>query len=125
MTVDYVPVHGLTLQWTAAYTDAKLTTDAPAVHGATGDPLPYAPKYSTSFDGEYDLPAFADYKYFLGATWSYVGTRKTDFGSDPTALTQMSLPSYNTFATRVGIDNNHYPMTFYAKNLGDSHGINK
>jgi len=122
-TLGYVPVHDLTLQWTAAYTDAKLTTAAPAVHGATGDPLPYAPKYGTSFDGEYDLPAFADYKYFLGATWSYVGTRKTDFGSDPTALTQKSLPSYNTFGTRVGLENDRYSVTFYAKNLGDSRGI--
>src|SRR3984957_11687863 len=44
--VGYVPVHGLSLQWTGAYTDAKLTTDAPAVNGHTGDRLPYAPKWS-------------------------------------------------------------------------------
>jgi outer membrane receptor protein involved in Fe transport len=121
--VGYVPLHGLTLQWTAAYTDAKLTTDAPAVHGNTGDRLPYAPKWSTSLDGEYDAPAFAQWKYFVGATWSYVGTRNTDFGTDPTGLTQVSLPSYNTFGARVGLDNDLYRVTLYAKNLSDSRGI--
>jgi iron complex outermembrane recepter protein len=122
-TVGYIPVHGLTLNWTGAYTDAKLTTDAPAVNGVTGDPLPYAPKWGTSLDGEYDAPAFADYKYFVGATWSYVGARSTDFGSDPTETLQVRLPSYNTYGTRVGVDNDHLRWTLYAKNLSDSRGI--
>jgi iron complex outermembrane recepter protein len=119
----YIPVHGLILQWTGAYTDAYLTTPAPAVNGNVGDELPYAPKWSTSFDGEYDWAAFAGYRYFVGATWSYVGTRSTDFGSDPTGLTQVSLSSYNTYAARLGLDNDRYRVTLYGKNLGDSRGI--
>jgi outer membrane receptor protein involved in Fe transport len=122
-TVGYVPVHGLTLQWTGAYTDAKLTTDAPAVHGVTGNPLPYAPKWGTSLDGEYDAAAFADYKYFVGATWSYVGARSTDFGSDETQLLQVRLPGYNNYGARVGLDNDRWRWTLYAKNLSDSRGI--
>jgi iron complex outermembrane receptor protein len=121
--LGYVPVHGLTLQWTGAYTDAKLTTPAPAVHGNIGDRLPFAPKWSTSIDGEYDGAAFADYKYFVGATWSYVGTRSTNFGTDVTGLTQVSLASYNTYAARVGLDNEHYRVTLFGKNLSDSRGI--
>jgi len=121
--VGYVPVHGLTLDWTGAYTDAKLTTPAPAVHGNTGDSLPYAPKWSTSFDGEYDWAAFADYKYFAGATWSYVGARETGFGTDVTGLTQVRLSGYNTYAARVGLDNSRYRVTLYGKNLSDSRGI--
>jgi iron complex outermembrane recepter protein len=42
-TVGYVPVQGLTFLWTGAYTDAKLTSPAPALNANTGDPLPYAP----------------------------------------------------------------------------------
>jgi outer membrane receptor protein involved in Fe transport len=122
-TVGYVPLHGLTLQWTGAYTDAKLTTPAPAVHGNTGDRLPYAPKWSTSLDGEYDWAAFANFNYFVGATWSYVGNRETDFGSDVTLTTQVSLPSYNTYAARLGLDNTRYRVTLYGKNLSDSRGI--
>jgi iron complex outermembrane receptor protein len=121
--VGYVPLHGLTLQWTGAYTDAKLTTDAPAVHGNTGDSLPYAPKWGTSFDGEYDWAAFADFKYFVGATWSYVGARETGFGTDVTRLTQVRLSSYDTYGARVGLDNVRYRVTLYGKNLSDSRGI--
>ena len=84
-TFAYVPVHGLTLGWTGAYTDAKLTSPAPAVNGNSGDPLPYAPKWSTSLDGEYDWNLFADFKGFVGAAWSYVGSRSTDFASSPSA----------------------------------------
>jgi outer membrane receptor protein involved in Fe transport len=122
-TIGYVPVHGLTLQWTGAYTDAKLTTDAPAVSGVSGDRLPYAPKWGTSLDGEYTAAAFADYKYFVGATWSYVGGRSTDFGSDVTQLLQVHLPSYNTYGARVGLDNDRWRWTLYGKNLSNSRGI--
>jgi iron complex outermembrane recepter protein len=122
-TVGYVPVHGLTMQWTGAYTDAKLTTDAPGVNGVTGDPLPYAPKWSTSLDSEYTAPAFADYKYFVGATWSYVGARSTVFGSDETMLLQVRLPGYNTYGARAGFDNDRWRWTVYGKNLSDSRGI--
>jgi iron complex outermembrane receptor protein len=33
------------------------------------------------------------------------------------------LPSYNTYAARIGLDNDHYRITLYGKNLGDSRGI--
>jgi iron complex outermembrane receptor protein len=121
--VGYVPVHGLTLQWTGAYTDAKLTTDAPGVHGFTGDPLPYAPKWGTALDGEYTAAAFANWQYFVGATWNYVGTRRTDFGSNVAGNEQFSLASYNTYGARVGVDNDHWRWTLYGKNLSDSRAI--
>jgi iron complex outermembrane recepter protein len=122
-TFGYVPVHGLNFTWTGAYTDAYLTAPAPGVNGQDGDPLPYAPKWSTSLDGEYDWAAFANYKAFVGATWSYVGSRSSDFGSSPGATAQVELPSYNTIEARVGLDNNHYRVMVYGKNLGNSNGI--
>jgi outer membrane receptor protein involved in Fe transport len=123
-TVAYIPVHGLTFSWTGAYTDAKLTSDAPGVGGVSGNPLPYAPKWGTSLDGEYDWAAFSNYKGFVGATWSYVGTRSTDFGSSADATpVQVGLESYNTIAARIGLENDRYRVTLYGKNLGDSRGI--
>jgi iron complex outermembrane recepter protein len=122
-TFKYIPVHGLAFTWTGAYTDARLTTPAPAVHGNTGDELPYAPKWGTAVDGEYSWPLSAEYKGFVGATWTYVGARSTDFGSDVTGLTQVSLPSYNTIAARAGIENNRYSVSLYGKNLTNSRGI--
>jgi iron complex outermembrane receptor protein len=93
------------------------------VYGLPGDPLPYAPDWSTSLDGEYDWPAFGTYKGFVGATWSYVGSRSSDFASDVTATGQVTLPSYNTFGLRLGLENSRYRVAFWVKNLGDSRGI--
>jgi iron complex outermembrane receptor protein len=121
--VGYLPVHGLTLNWTGAYTDAKLTTPAPAVNGNTGDRLPYAPKWGTSLDGEYDAAAFANWQYFVGATWTYVGARMTDFGSNVAGDEQFRLSSYNTYGARIGLDNDHWRWTLYGKNLSDSRGV--
>jgi hypothetical protein len=117
-----VPVQGLNLQWTGAYTDAKLTSDAPGVAGS-GSELPYAPKWSTTLDGEYVFPLFSNYKSFVGATWSFIGNRTTDFGSAATPSGQLDLPSYNTTALRVGVERDLYRVWLYAKNLGDARGI--
>jgi iron complex outermembrane recepter protein len=123
-TFGYIPVQGLTLTWTGAYTDAKLTTDAPAVNGFTGDRLPYAPKIGTSIGAEYDWSLTANYRGFVGSNWSYVGARSTDFGSSVDLIpVQVRLPSYNTLEARVGFENDVYRMTLFAKNLTDKRGI--
>jgi iron complex outermembrane receptor protein len=123
-TFGYVPVRGLTMQWTGAYTDAKLTSNAPALDAVSGDQLPYAPKWGTSIDGEYDWNWFSNFKGFVGATWSYVGSRASDFASSTaTPPGQLDLPSYNTTAIRLGIDNHRYRVALYGKNLSDSRGI--
>jgi outer membrane receptor protein involved in Fe transport len=68
---------------------------------------------------------FSDFKGFIGGTYAYIGTRSTDFGSsvDPVNPTQVGLPSYNTIGARFGIDNEHYRVTLFGKNLSDSRGI--
>ena len=115
-----VPIPGLTFNLDGAYTDAVLTSDAPGVGGVSGNWLPYAPRWSGSLDGEYDFGLVADYKGFVGATWSYVGERYSDFS---TFFSQTLLPSYDTFALRAGVQNAHWLLEIYAKNLGDTRGI--
>jgi outer membrane receptor protein involved in Fe transport len=129
-TVGYIPLRGLTFSLTGAYTDAYLTADAPAVGGVSGDPLPYAPKWSGALDGEYDWAAFANYKAFVGATWAGVGSRRADFNSQPPpnvvpppGTTEVVLPQYNSVDARIGLDNSKYRIMLYGKNLGDSRGI--
>jgi iron complex outermembrane receptor protein len=123
--VAYSPLHGLKFEWTGAYTEAKLTSPAPALDANSGDPLPYAPKWGTSVDGEYDWVLFGDLKAFAGATWSYVGARSSDFASAPPAADpgQIVLPSYNTTAVRLGVDRGQYRFTIFGKNLTDARGI--
>ncbi|MDQ2861283.1 MAG: TonB-dependent receptor [Pseudomonadota bacterium] len=119
--VTVVPVHGLTLALTGAYTDAKLTSDAPAVGAVSGDRLPWIPKLSASLDGEYDFKAFSETTAFVGATWSYVGDRESDFTGLVGA--QVDVPSYDTVALRAGLDLNRWRVQVFAKNLGDQRGI--
>ena len=120
----YLPVHGLTFQLTGAYTDAKLTSAVPDLNANSGDPLPYAPKWSTSLDGQYEWAAFADYKALIGATWSYVDSRSSDFAtSTATPAGQITLPSYNTWGLRLAFENAHYRFSLYGKNLSDEHGF--
>jgi iron complex outermembrane recepter protein len=121
-TIAYTPLKGLKLSWLGAFTDATLTSDAPSVGGSSGDPLPFAPKWSTAVDGDYTFPVFASYKGFVGAQWSYVGTRSTDFASS-TVSGQVGLPHYNTVDARLGVDNDRYRVTLYAKNLNDSRAV--
>jgi iron complex outermembrane recepter protein len=124
-TFGYVPVRGLKFQWIGAFTEANLTSPAPALDANSSDPLPYAPKWTTALDGQYEWAAFAGFNGFVGATWSYVGSRSSDFASSPPATDpgQLVLPSYNTTAVRLGLENDRYRVMLYGKNLTDARGI--
>ncbi len=121
-TFGYVPVRGLKFQWIGAYTEANLTSPSTTLNAISGAPLPFAPKWSTSLDGQYEWTAFAGYKGFVGATWSYVGSRNSDFSSTA-AAPPVDLPSYNTTAARLGLENDRYTVTLYGKNLSNANGI--
>jgi outer membrane receptor protein involved in Fe transport len=128
-TLALTPVTGLTFSLTGAYVDAKLTGPAINAGGNDGDPLPYAPKWTSSLDGAYTWAAFADYNGFAGATWSYIGSRWADFSSTQTGLTtfepnpRAELPSYNTVNLRAGLENARWMFELYAKNVGDVRGV--
>ena len=118
---QYVPTRGLVLGWDGAYTDAHLTADAnPLVGGKNGDPLPYAPKWTTALNGDYEFPAFG-YTGFVGGSWRYIGERGSDFSSS--APRQRTLPSYSVVDLRGGVDFKRWTLEAYAKNIGDSRGI--
>jgi outer membrane receptor protein involved in Fe transport len=119
----YLATEGLTFQWTGAYTEAELTSDAPGVGGLSGSSLPWAPKWSTALDAEYKHAAFGSWNGFIGATYSYVGKRSTDFASTTTPTGQTEVGSYNTYDARLGLDDGRYRITLYGKNLSDSRGI--
>lgn len=131
-TLGLTPVTGLNFLLTGAYVDAYLTADAPAAGGSNGDPLPYAPKWSTSLDGSYTWHATGAFDGFVGATWSYVGSRISDFAASTTVVNgavafvpnpREALPSYNTVNLRAGLENARWSFELYAKNLGDTRGI--
>jgi iron complex outermembrane recepter protein len=131
-TFGLTPVTGLNFLLTGAYIDAYLTADAPAAGGSNGDTLPYAPKWSTSLDGSYTWHATGDFDGFAGATWSYVGSRISDFAASTTVVNgavafvpnpREALPSYNTVNLRAGLENTRWSFELYVKNVADTRGI--
>jgi iron complex outermembrane recepter protein len=131
-TFGLTPVTGLNFTLTGAYVDAYLTSAAPAAGANDGDPLPYAPKVSTSLDGSYTFPAFGDMNAFFGATWSYIGTREDDFSASTEVVggvvvsvpnPRAQLPDYETVNLRLGLENKKWMLQFYCKNVGDTRGI--
>jgi len=131
-TLGYTPVKGLNFTLTGAYVDAYLTAPAPDAGGNTGDPLPYVPKWSTSFDAQYQWHAFGSFDALAGATSSYIGSRYDDFSTSSAVVggAVVSVPNpraqlggYNTFDLRLGLENPHWLFDLYCKNVADVRGI--
>jgi iron complex outermembrane recepter protein len=118
------PVQGLSLGLLGAYTDAKLTSDAATLGGMNGDALPYVPEVSSTFNADYTWHAFGNYAGFVGSSWTYTGTRYTDFSSSvSTVESHVKLPVYNTLQVQAGLDNGHYNIELFGNNLTNARGI--
>ena len=127
LTAALTPLTGLTFTLTGAYVDAYLTAPAPDAGGNDGDQLNYVPKWSSSLDGAYTWRV-SDFNLFTGATWSYIGSRFSDFSSVvlPTGILSAprpELPSYNTVNLRAGLESGRWTFELYGKNVGDARGI--
>ena len=118
----WTPVRGLTLSANGAYIDARLTTPTNALLGGkSGDPLPFTPKWSGTLDGAYTWPINGDLDAFVGATWTYIGDRKSSFSG---SIGQVALPNYNTWDLRAGVNvGRMWTVEVFGKNLGDVRGI--
>jgi outer membrane receptor protein involved in Fe transport len=121
------PVDALMLTFSGAYTDAHLTsgTDPILVGAVSGQPLPYAPRWSTNLDGEYTFAPMGSATPFVGLTWHYNGKRYSGFGGFvvPPTPNQFALGAYNTVDARVGVEWNDWTIELYGKNLGNARGI--
>ena len=118
-TLIWVPLSGLTLRANGAYTDARLTADAPAAGGIAGDPMPYTPKWSGSVGGDYNF-ALASYRAWVGATVNFMGSRHSDFSEHK----DVDLPSYTTLNANAGMDIRDCRVSLYVRNIADKRGIN-
>ncbi len=129
-TLLFNPVMGLSLRATGAYTDSRLTSDAPAAGGLDGDRMPFSPHWTASLLADYHFHVGGDWEPFVGASWNYIGDRVSNFSDhqppNPTALpsNKVAVPSYTTFNLNAGFDVSRVRVRLYGKNLGNSRGIN-
>lgn len=96
---SYVPLPGLTLNFNGAYVHARLAEPLPPPTAApSGSALPDVPPWSTGLDVRY----LARYAEFL-----FSGPRQ-------------HMPSYNMVDLRTGLESEHWSLSVYAKNLGNT-----
>ena len=130
-TIAFVPVHGLKLSVNAAYNKATLTKDAPfPSNGRSGDPLPYAPKFTVGLSGDYDFALGRGWHGYVGASYQHIGRRSTDYafsypipGVLPALPSSPTIPGFNTLNLRAGAKYDEWHIDLYVKNVTNERGI--
>jgi iron complex outermembrane recepter protein len=121
---DWRPVDNLSIALLGAYTNAKLSTDAPGIGALKGDKLPYVPDISATLNVDYSWQAFGDFKAFAGISATHVGKQYTDFSSSTDVLSpHVKLPNYDTVKLQFGVDNGQYSAELFVDNLTNKHAI--
>ena len=115
------PMSGLALRATGAYTDSRLTEDAPVVGGLDGDRMPFVPKWTGFVLGRLPVP--------IGSACR-PGSAARSATSASGARTSASSPMSSTFrrtphsGLNAGVDVGNVRFSLYGKNLSDERGIN-
>ena len=119
LSTTWQPVHGLTFGLNGAFTEANLTSNAPAAGGLDGDELPFVPKWTGAITADYNWRVMEGWTADVGGSVNYIGNRQSGF----TDAYGGTLPSFTTFNVNASVA--HGPVTFQAfiRNLGNSHGI--
>jgi outer membrane receptor protein involved in Fe transport len=111
------PVAGLTLAANAAYTDARLTANAPLVYGFTGDRLPYVPTWTGSLLADYEHAIGAGLDGDLGVTLH--GESSRNIALSPADPTFAHLAGFTTLDLRAGFMRGRYAFNLYVRNVLD------
>ncbi len=121
-SVVWSPIDGLDLSGNLAYTEASLGKElTPPLIGSKGDTLPYTPRFGGRIGADYHFPIWNEWTGLAGIGYRYTGKRFTDFQMDA-SIPRYRMGDYGVFDMNVGVQNDVWTATLYAKNLGDSHG---
>jgi iron complex outermembrane receptor protein len=118
-SLQVVPLEHLSLSLKAAYSDAKIESNVPAVGFASGDPLPYSPKFSAVADVVYQFSSFNGVTPKAALTDAYRGSQNTGFSNG----VSYRLPSYDTVDLRGTLDWSHYSVIARIENLTNKYAV--
>lgn len=115
------PIDSVTATFTGSYTDAHLTSPVPLLGAASGDRLPYVPKWTLSASLRHDFPVMTGVDGFVSADWSYVGSIVTSYSGD---ASNRKLAGYNVFGLQAGLMlEDKLSINFFARNLADTYAL--
>ena len=119
------PTPGLVVSANGAYTNARLTADAPAAGGLKGDRLPFTPEFAVSVNSDYRWNVSGSTDAFFGASLRFLSKQVGGFDTTYRRIygRRASVPSYDVIDLRAGLDFGSATLEFYAKNIGNAHGI--
>jgi len=121
------PVSGLTLAAWVAWNNAVLTQPFPpnsSVYGATGERLPFGPRFSANFSVDEEFPITANVMGFAGGSVSYVGNRVGNFTAPPPAIPpRQDYAGYAKADLHVGAKFNSWTANLFVNNLTDRRGV--
>ncbi len=120
------PAKGLQIAGNVTYLDAYIDQDLVApltAVGKKGDRLPSTPHWAGSLNIDYDFELVGDWSGFAGASWRYTGERQGDFANIFSfGRPRATLPSYDAFDLRAGVNYMQWTLSAYARNLTDKRG---
>ena len=120
---DYRILPELTVNGSAAYTDAQLTTTAPVLGvNYKGARLPLSPRYNFALTGTYTFEINSDYSGALNVSDVWVGDRTSGYYASASSPLY-KLPAYNTVNLNLSFFLPHnMEIDAYVKNVFDVRG---
>jgi len=118
LSLSWSPVHSLRLGLNTAWTDAKLTEDAPTLGGKSGDPMPGVPRWNASTSADYYFSLPGAWLAHAGADYRYTGKRDSGFES---ATYNWAEGGFGVVGLNVDVSKDIWTLRAYAKNLTNQH----
>lgn len=121
LALRYKVSDDFSLDGSLAWTDAKLTEDAPAL-GQSGSRLPNTAKVSANLNARYDFE-LSGKRAWAGMGVRRVGQRNAGFDSPQTSIPYFSVPGYTLVDAQLGVDVNGWEVGAFVRNLGDKRAL--
>lgn len=116
LSLGYSPIHSVRLGLNTAWTDARLTQDAPTVGGKSGDQMPGVPRWNASTSLDYYFALGRSWTGHAGADYRYTGKRNSGFES---ATYNWREGGFGVVGLNVDVSKGIWTLRAYAKNLGN------
>lgn len=128
-SISWQPLDRFVIAGNATVLEAELTealpvlANADSLVGAAGDRLPGSAKFSGSLSVQQDF-TLGSLDSYVGANWSYIGSRRSDFLNTGSSGVRFDVPSYSQVDLRTGISTaSQWRVDVYVRNALNEDGV--